>query len=261
MSGAPLRQVVHVMGTVFSFDVRDAETKGRLLDVEDALHEAADRLHRIDALYSTYREDSAVSRLDRGEATPDTCEPEVARVLAACAEAERETDGWFNLRSTGRLDPSGYVKGWAVTEASRILQAAGSRRHSICGGGDVQTSGGPAPGQPWRIGIAHPLRPGRLAAIVAHEGLAVATSGTAERGCHIVNPHTGEPATGLASLTVVGRDLARADIWATAGFAMGADWLDALEAAEGLEALAVLPDGELRYTSGFHTYTATAPVG
>ncbi|MFJ7199799.1 MULTISPECIES: hypothetical protein [unclassified Streptomyces] len=49
-----------------------------------------------------------------------------------------------------------------------------------------------SPGTPWRIGVAHPLRPGELAtATTAHHDLAVAASGTAVRGAHILDPHRG----------------------------------------------------------------------
>ncbi|MEV0494132.1 FAD:protein FMN transferase [Streptomyces atratus] len=55
------------------------------------------------------------------------------------------------------------------------------------------------PGAPWRIGIAHPLRPGELAIVVmAHHDRAVATSGTAERGAHLLSPHHGAPVTAFA---------------------------------------------------------------
>ncbi len=167
-------------------------------------------------------------------------------MLERCRETAAETDGWFSERPGGVLDPSGWVKGWAIEEASRTLRAAGSTEHSVSGGGDVQTCGGP-----WRIGIAHPLRPGSLIAIATGHDLAVATSGTAERGPHILDPHTGRPATGLASVTLVGHGgIARTDAWATAAFAMGPD--RALRWAgrrPEVEALAVLPDGTTRHTT------------
>jgi len=64
--------------------------------------------------------------------------------------------------------------------------------------------------------------------------------------------------TALASLTVVGAGITRADVWATAGFAMGPDCLTRIEAVDGLEALAVLPDGSRRWTSGFPAYVAAS---
>lgn len=68
----------------------------------------------------------------------------------------------------------------------------------------------------------------RLSTIVTGRDLAVATSGTAERGAHILHPRTGRPAaSGLLSITLVGRHLTDTDAYATAAFAMGPDALDA----------------------------------
>ncbi|MEU2630994.1 FAD:protein FMN transferase, partial [Kitasatospora sp. NPDC007106] len=93
-------------------------------------------------------------------------------------------------------------------------------------------------------------------------GLAVATSGTAERGAHVVDPHTGRPAAGLASLTLVGdpgTGIARTDAWATAAFAMGPDRALAWAARRpGVEALAVLPDGTKRWTDGLARHLPAA---
>ncbi|MFF3598262.1 FAD:protein FMN transferase [Kitasatospora indigofera] len=240
------------MGTVFSFTVRDAGRGARRAGVEAALRRAVDRLHRIDQVFSPYWRDSQVSRLARAETTLADCDPELAEVLERCREVAAETDGWFTAHPGGRLDPSGWVKGWAVEEAVRLLRAAGAADLSVSGGGDVQCVGGP-----WRVGIAHPTRPGALTAVVAGHDLAVATSGTAERGPHILDPHSGRPATGLRSLTLVGRGLARTDAWATAAFAMGPRrGLAWAEARPGVEALAVLPDGRKRWTSGFPALVA-----
>jgi thiamine biosynthesis lipoprotein len=232
------------MGTVFSVTVRDPGP-----GTAAALERVVARLHRIDAVFSTYRADSDISRLDRGEVGVEGCDPDVAGVLARCRETAAQTGGWFTERPCGRLDPSGWVKGWAVEEACRILRAAGSREHCVSGGGDVQTAGGP-----WRVGVAHPLRPGALAAVLTGRDLAVATSGTAERGAHVVDPFTGRPAVGLASLTLVGdagTGLARTDAWTTAAFAMGPERALAWAGDRpGIEALAVLPDGSQRRTPG-----------
>ncbi|WP_063795907.1 FAD:protein FMN transferase [Peterkaempfera griseoplana] len=250
------------MGTVFSFDIRDTggdADPGRRAAVEAALRDAVAWLHRVDAVFSTYRHDSQISRLERGEVTVQECDPEVAEVLARCERAAEETGGWFTARPGGRLDPSGLVKGWAVERAALLLRAAGSTAHSVGGGGDIQTAGDASPGRPWRIGIADPLRPGGLAAVATGSGIAVATSGNAERGPHIRHPRTGEPAGALASLTVVARSLTEADVWATAGFAMGPECLRVLEDRPGLEALAVLPDGTVRGTSRFPLLAAAAP--
>jgi thiamine biosynthesis lipoprotein len=238
------------MGTVVSFDVPDWAW--------DVLGRAVQWLHWVDATLSPYRDGSDVSRFGRGSVALAQCAPELGEVLAACADVTARSGGYFTTRPGGRFDPSGYVKGWAIEQAAALLTAAGSAEHSVNGGGDVQCVGDHGPGQPWRVGIAHPLRPGSLALVVAGRDFAVATSGVAERGAHIVNPHTGRPATGLASLTVVGSRLAVTDAYATAAFAMGAAARDWVESLDGYEAFAVTDDGQSWQTSGFRAYLDSA---
>ncbi|MFJ1754449.1 FAD:protein FMN transferase [Kitasatospora sp. NPDC088391] len=228
------------MGTVFSITVRDPGPR-----TAAAVERVVERLHRIDELFSTYRPGSEISRLGRGELRADGCDPEVRWVLDRCTELAAETGGWFTHRPGGRLDPSGYVKGWAVEEASRLLRESGSADHCVNGGGDVQTAGGP-----WRIGIADPHRAGALARVLTGHDLAVATSGTAERGAHVLDPHTGRPATGYASLTLVGTRLARLDALATAAFAMGPPHALRWLADHGITAFAIHPDGTREETFG-----------
>jgi thiamine biosynthesis lipoprotein len=107
------------------------------------------------------------------------------------------------------------------------------------------------------VGIADPLRRGALALVVEAADSAIATSGTAERGAHIANPHAGGPATGLASVTMAGPSLALADAYATAAFAMGRglarDWAESLD---GYEAYGITETGETWQTSGFAAYIA-----
>jgi thiamine biosynthesis lipoprotein len=107
------------------------------------------------------------------------------------------------------------------------------------------------------VGIADPGRRGRLALVVEAADSAVATSGIAERGAHVIDPFTRRPALGLASVTVVGRSLALADAFATAAFAMGPslarDWTESLD---GYEAYAITPDGQTWQTGGFASCVA-----
>ena len=240
------------MGTVVSFDVPD--WAGRDVGDGTVLGRAVSWLHWVDATFSPYRDDSDVSRFGRGLVTLEECVPELAQVLAACADVAAVSGGYFTTRPGGRFDPSGYVKGWAIERAAAMLTAAGSAEHSVNGGGDIQCVGDHGPGQPWRVGIADPLRPGSLALVVTGRDFAVATSGVAERGSHIVNPHTGEPATGLSSITVVGATLAATDAYATAAFAMGPAGRDWVESLDGFEAFAVTSGGETWQTSGFGPY-------
>lgn len=241
----PVRHVEHCMGTVFTFDVR-----GDGVD-RAALQRAVDWLHWVDATFSTYRKDSAISRLARGEHSVADCPREVGEVLELCRQADRASGGYFTATPGGALDPSGVVKGWAVERASELLRAAGSSSHAVGGGGDIQATGEAAPGQPWRIGIAHPLRPGNVAAVVTGRDLAVATSGTAERGSHVIDPLTGRTPTGLASVTVVGRRLSIVDGYATAALAMGTAGREWLQGLPGVRAFAVTSGGQTWQTGEF----------
>ena len=228
------RHAEHVMGTVVSFDVPARAGEPR---ADGSLGRAVRWLHWVDATFSPYRDDSDVSRFGRGAVPLAECAPELAEVLQACAAISARSGGYFTTTPGGRFDPSGYVKGWAVERAAAILTAGGSAEHSVNGGGDIQCVGGrPGSGEPWRVGIADPGRRDRLALVVEAADGAVATSGTAERGAHIIDPILGRPAEGLASVTVVGPSLALADAFATAAFAMGPslarDWTESLDGYE-----------------------------
>jgi thiamine biosynthesis lipoprotein len=83
---------------------------------------------------------------------------------------------------------------------------------------------------------AHIRRPTELVGVAAGNHLAVATSGSAERGAHIIDPHTRTSPTALAAVTVIGRDLATTDAYATAAFAMGLGapaWITAVGGLSG----------------------------
>jgi thiamine biosynthesis lipoprotein len=185
-------------------------------------------LHAADRTFSTYRADSVISRINRSEIT-DT-PPEVAEVLAIGAAAERASGGAFALRRGGVLDPSGVVKGWAAERAAAALAALPDTDYCLSAGGDITCRTADPTAAPWRIGIEDPRDPTRLVAVVPLRTGAVATSGRAHRGAHIVDARTGRAPTGLASVTVIGRSLTAVDVDATAAFALGADgerWLAA----------------------------------
>ncbi len=208
-------------------------------------------LHEVDRRFSTYRFDSEVNRLDRGELTERDCSDDLRHVLDQCARLWRETDGYFDAYATGRLDPSGYVKGWSVQRASELLTASGATNHLVDAGGDIQTRGGPAPDRGWEVGVRHPWDLDKVAWVLAGTDLAVATSGTYERGAHVVNPRTGTPATQLRSVTLVGPDLADADAYATAALAMGTAALAFLARLDGYASAVVTEDGACYVSAGF----------
>ncbi|HAL27599.1 MAG TPA: hypothetical protein DCP25_12830, partial [Chloroflexi bacterium] len=142
-----------------------------------------------------------------------------------------------------------------------ILDRHGCQNYFVDAGGDVQTRGWSEPWIPWRVGIRHPVEKDKVTRVIRATGLAVATSGTYEKGAHILDPHTGHPATELLSMTVVGPDILEADVYATAAFAMGRRGLDFIERLPGVEAYAIGPDLVASWTAGFDAYCeAAAPA-
>jgi thiamine biosynthesis lipoprotein len=232
------------MGTVIAIDVRDRGIPEEVLDSVFAW------FHEVDARFSTFRSDSEVSRIGRGELRVSDCTRDVREVLFLCEEVRRISEGCFDIWQGGRCDPSALVKGWSVERASLLLKAAGARNYFINAGGDIVASGRPAPDRNWRVGIRHPEQTDRLAAVLSVTDLAVATSGTYERGEHIVDPRSGDPPTGLLSMTVIGPSLAYADAYSTAAFVMGADGASWVAAIEGYEALAITDQRRTTWTPG-----------
>ena len=236
------------MGTVFTIDIRDTG------DWNDAVGDVVAWLHHVDATFSTYRTDSDIARVRRGELRVPAAHPDVAAVLDLCADVQATTGGAFNAMPLGQLDPTGIVKGWAVERASRLLRQHATANHAVNGGGDMQLAGEAAPGRAWNVGIADPHKPGRVLRVVTGRDLAVATSGTAERGLHIVDPFTGKPADALASVTVVGPSLALADAYATAAFVLGGQALSWIDGVPGYEGMLVAADGSIRASKRWHHY-------
>jgi thiamine biosynthesis lipoprotein len=238
--------VEQVMGMPASILLR-----GPSLDGVEALVTAAyGELRRVDELFSTYRADSEISRLRRGEVTAAQLDPVVREVLALCDLAKVETQGWFDVNLPGGLDPSGLVKGWAIERALAVLAEHPEIDVCLNVGGDVAVRVA-ADGQPFVAGIEDPRDRSRLVASVPLAAGGLATSGTAARGLHIVDPHTGRPVAEIASVSVVGPSLMWADIYATAAFARGRGGLAWLESLSLYDALVVHLDGHLETTPGW----------
>jgi thiamine biosynthesis lipoprotein len=204
-----------------------------------------DELRWVDAVFSPYREDSEVTRLATGALQLSDAHPLVQHVARRCEEERERTGGLFDATTPdGRWDPSGFVKGWAVERAARLLPDGPD--WCVNAGGDVVVR---APsGMPFRVGVEDPRDRSRVLAVVPVAGGGLATSGTAARGDHLYDPRTGTAAVGLASVTVVAATLEQADVLATAAFVDGGLRL-VLEA--GCEGLAVGLDGGMTATPGF----------
>jgi thiamine biosynthesis lipoprotein len=235
--------VAPVMGTTLSIDVRDEGFPVA------ALEAAAETLRDLEARFTTYREDSDVKRLERGELALADAHPDVREVLDACAVLRAESGGAFDAWRGGALDPSGNVTGWAAVRAADVLRGRGATRFALNLGGDVVCAAA-SDVEPWRIGVRLPDDPERMALVVAISDGAVATSGSYERGDHVVDARTGRPANVWRSITVLAPDLATADAVATAALAMGREGPAWAARRPGCEVAAIDGEGRLLTTPG-----------
>ena len=251
-------RVEQIWGTAVGVDVRDP--------VADTVLDAVfDWFGYVDDVFSTWRDDTEIQRLARGELRRADVNDDVRAVLALCDRVTEESRGAFDItfaddpRVAARdgfapIDPSGLVKGWALDRAAADLEQHGLVNFSINAGGDVIVRGHPEPGAPWRVGIQHPWDRTSVAAVVGGTDLAVATSGRYERGEHIIDPRTGEHPYGLMAVTVVGSELALADGYATAAVVMGIDGMGWLAEVDGVEAMGITDDHAVVTTTGFDRY-------
>ena len=239
--------VEHIMGMPVTVDIRDED-----LD-ENVLEQLFDSLRFADATFSTYKEDSEISRLNRGELALAAAHPDVREVLDRCEALRIETDGYFDTRAAAAdaVDPSGLVKGWAVDRAASLLDESGVRNYAVNVAGDMRLRGCAVPEPCWSVGIQHPLEPNSIAAVVEANDLAVATSGAYARGEHVIDPHTRRPPVGVLSVTITGPELATADAYATAAFAMGEAGIHWTARLRGYEAMTILADERVLSTPGF----------
>lgn len=235
------------MGMPIVVDLRDDHAEAALIEAAFA------EFRSVDERFSTYRDDSEIMRINRGELAPADAHPDVREILTRCDELRAETGGFFDVRaaSASLIDPSGLVKGWAVDRVAAMLTGAGLRNYAVNAGGDVVVRGRGVPDEAWRVGIQHPTISHRVAKVVVARDLAIATSGAYARGDHVVNPHTREPSRDVLSVTITGPVLATADAYATAAFAMGASGPAWTARLRGYEAMTITADGRVLSTPGF----------
>jgi FAD:protein FMN transferase len=262
MSEIPPRVVYYleeVMGTVVVFDLYVESTLKR--DVIDSLVERARAiLHHADDLFSTWKSESPVSRLRRGAAALEDMPEDVIEVLNLCANARDVSQGWFNpWGMPGGVDPTGFVKGWAAQRALRALDHDGVVGAMVNAAGDIATRGRSGAHAPFRIGVTDPRAKERLACIVDVHAT-IATSGTYERGQHLIDPFSGRSGARTASASVVGPDLGVADALATALAVAGCDFLALLEGVPDYEGLAIESDGSWSCTTQFPFTTNCVPA-
>lgn len=124
-----------------------------------------------------------------------------------------------------QLDWGAIAKGYGIDLASSTLRKKGILKGFVNAGGDLYCWGTNPDGLSWRIGIKHPRKPGFLGVIHLTD-MAAATTGDyqryfIEKGTryhHVFDPHSGFPARGKQSVTVIGPETTICDALSTALF-------------------------------------------
>lgn len=159
-----------------------------------------------------------------------------------------------------RLDLGGIAKGFIADELAAYLVGRGCDCAFVNLGGNVLTVGARPNGAPWRIGVRDPKDPESMRAVVTVTGQSVVTSGLYERNFtkdgvfyhHILSTSDGMPVkTDVGGATIVSTLSLDGDGFSTTLFALGMDGaIDFVEKTEGIEAILIGLDGDVRITSG-----------
>ena len=228
---------VETWGTVILIELSSSKVNAEKLEI--AAKEAEEFLFKIDELFSTYRNDSQISKLRNETLDIADALPLVKEVWERCLQARELTGGAFDpWIVAGGFDPSGYVKGWAADKCGEIFNNYEIENSLVNAAGDISVRGGllaDGDARPWPLQIRNPEKFDEVVKDAPlHEG-AIATSGVGEKGSHIRDPFTGLIAIGALSATVIGPDGGLAEALATALVVAGKDgagWFNKPELAD-----------------------------
>jgi thiamine biosynthesis lipoprotein len=245
-----MKQSRSIMGMPISVEILD-------LDVNDqAFEKVFAYFTSIDNRFSTYKKDSEITSINEGKIIPRNYSQDMKTVFKLSEQTRKETGGYFDIQTNGKIDPSGLVKGWAIFNAAKLLGKLGFKNFYVDAGGDIQVSGRGKNGKVWKVGIKNPFNQEEIVKVVFADDIGVATSGTYIRGQHIYNPHEKNKAiTDIVSLTIIGKNVYEADRFATAAFAMGKKGIEFVEKLPGFEGYMIDSTGIATMTSGFEKYT------
>ncbi len=236
------------MGMPIAIEIVDISAK------EKNIEEIFSYFREIDAQFSTYKKNSEIEKINRGKLKVRDYSTLMKRILALCEKTKKETNGYFNIKTGKRLDPSGLVKGYSIWQAARKLKQKGYRNFYIEIAGDIQVCGLNREEKLWRVGIENPFNRNEIIKILNMTNKGIATSGTYIRGDHIYDPIGNKKAKEIAGITVIGPSIHDADRFATAAFAMGVRGIQFVESLKGFEAYMVTKDKRGHFTSGFEKF-------
>lgn len=243
-----------IMGMPVTVNIVEGKSSPKFIEV---LKKVFTYFEFVDKKFSPFKKNSELSLINQNKIGPQDYSLEMHEVLRLCEQTNKESEGYFDIHTKkGMIDTSGIVKGWAILNASKIIDSCGFKNYFIDAGGDIQASGVNEKGKKWSIGIRNPFNKAQIVKVISASNMGVATSGNYERGLHILNPKTSKQADEIASITVVGENVYEADRFATAVFSMGKQGINFIEMRQGLEGYMIDKEGIATCTSGFEKYTS-----
>ena len=216
-------------------------------EMSDAIKDAFREIERIEGIFNKFNNESEVSNINRLAGTEDVnISPEVFGLMARAVDYSRLTNGSFDitveplkkgryekisldkerlsvrfLEEGMKIDLGGIAKGYAVDRVKEILLSRGVSNALINIGGNIYALGSPPRKESWKIGIQSPENKKEIVYKLDLKDRAISTSGSYERGPHIIDPANGKPAEDIVSVTVIARSAEEADALSTAVFVMG----------------------------------------
>lgn len=247
-----MKQTKILMGMPITIEILDTDAN------EEIFNKVFSYFKYIDNKFSTYKDTSEISLLNKGEITEKEFSEDMQEIFKLSEKTKEETNGYFDIKTpSGRYDTSGLVKGWAIYNASKIIKDLGFENFYVEAGGDIQTFGNNSEGKDWKIGIRNPFKHEEIIKTLSIKNKGMATSGTYIRGQHIYNPKNPDfKIEDIVSLTVIGDNIYEADRFATAAFAMGKEGIFFINKLSGFEGYMVDNNGIATMTDGFEKYIA-----
>ena len=243
-----MRKTKIIMGMPITIQIEDCDDTHIFDDVFNYLK-------NIDRVFSTYKKSSVISKINDG-LKQKYWPAEVRKIFSLAEKTKKETNGFFDIKHNGYIDPSGIVKGYAIYQGSKLIKNAGYKNYFVDGSGDIQAMGGAKQNKYkyWLVGIRNPFEINSIVKNFKLRNKGIATSGSYIRGDHIYSPKTNDLIQEIVSLTVIASNVYEADRFATAAFAMGKNGINFIESKKSLEGYMIDQNKISTLTSGLGKY-------
>ena len=165
----------------------------------------------------------------------------------------KDTTVFLKLKGM-RLGFGGIGKGYGADKGAELLKSMGVTGGIMNASGDITAWGNQPDGKPWMIGITNPFNKEKIFSWFPYFGKSIGTSGNYEnfvmfngkRYTHIIDPRTGWPVQGIASVTIFGPNAELSTALTKAIFVMGKDvGINLLKQIKDIEFVVVDDQGKM----------------